>query len=78
LLLAPDPDHLLGASREATLVILGLSDRWQQHGLGTARSALVEIAETPALIVRRGLRPGGLAPRESRTRFTWSLRPRSA
>ena len=28
----------------------------------------------PVVLVRRGLRPGGLAPRESRTRFTWSIR----
>ena len=27
----------------------------------------------PTLLVHRGLRPGGLAPRESRTRFTWTL-----
>jgi hypothetical protein len=32
----------------------------------------------PTLIVRRGLRPGGLAPREGLTRFTWSLSPASA
>jgi hypothetical protein len=25
--------------------------------------------------VRRGLRPGGLAPRESYTRFTWTIAP---
>jgi hypothetical protein len=25
--------------------------------------------------VHRGLRPGGIAPRESATRFTWSLEP---
>ena len=27
----------------------------------------------PTLLVHRGLRPGGLAPRGSRTRFTWTL-----
>ena len=30
-------------------------------------------ARPPTLLVRRGLRPGGLAPRESLTRFTWTL-----
>ena len=28
---------------------------------------------SPVLLVHRGLRPGGLAPRESRTRFSWSI-----
>jgi hypothetical protein len=28
----------------------------------------------PTLLVRKGLRPGGLAPPENLTRFTWSLR----
>ena len=77
-LLAPDADVLVRASREAALVIVGLSDRWQREGLGTARTALAERATTPVLLVRRGLRPGGLAPRQSLTRFTWSLRPQSA
>ena len=31
-------------------------------------------AGRPALLVRKGLRPGGLAPAENLTRFTWSLR----
>ncbi len=31
-------------------------------------------AATPTLLVRKGLRPGGLAPAENLTRFTWSLR----
>ena len=77
-LLAPGSEQLVRASREAALVVVGLSDRWQQEGLGTARGALAQPATTPALLVRRGLRPGGLAPRESRTRFTWSLRPHPA
>jgi DNA-binding SARP family transcriptional activator len=77
LLVAPGPLELLRASREAALVVAGLSDRWQREGLGMARGALT-ASTTPVLLVRRGLRPGGLAPRESLTRFTWSLRPHSA
>jgi hypothetical protein len=78
LLLSPGADELVRASADAALVIVGLSDRWQREGLGQARAALAQLATTPVLLVRRGLRPGGLAPRESRTRFTWSLRPRSS
>jgi DNA-binding SARP family transcriptional activator len=74
-LLAPGPDELVGAAQDAALVVAGLSDRWQKDGLGKARGALAQRATRPVLLVRRGLRPGGLAPRESLTRFTWSLRP---
>ena len=78
LLVARGGDQLVRASAEVSLVIVGLPERWQSEGLGTARAELIQRARTPALLVRRGLRPGGLAPRESRTHFTWSLRPHSA
>jgi DNA-binding SARP family transcriptional activator len=67
-------DGLAAAAREAGLVVVGLSDRWSKVGLGTARLALAESRQ-PVLLVRRGLRPGGLAPRHSLTRFTWTLVP---
>jgi hypothetical protein len=37
------------------------------------RRALLRSARQPVVLVHRGLRPGGLAPRESATRFTWSI-----
>jgi DNA-binding SARP family transcriptional activator len=73
LLVSTGPDALVHASQDAALVIAGLSDRWQRDGLGRTRTALA-AGTTPVLLVRRGLRPGGLAPRESLTRFTWSLK----
>ena len=45
------------------------------HGQQTARLELARSAEVPTLLVRRGLRPGGLAPQKSMTRFTWTLGP---
>ena len=57
----------------AGLLVVGLSERWRQDGLGRARTALVEAPPSPAVLVRRGPRPGGLAPAENRTRFGWSL-----
>jgi DNA-binding SARP family transcriptional activator len=57
------------------LVVVGLTERWRTQGLGPVRQALVSHAPVPVLVVRRGLRPGGLAPNASLTRFTWSLRP---
>ena len=73
LLVEPEPDALVEAAREAAVAVVGLTDRWQKHGLGPARSALAGSG-VPTLLVRRGLRPGGLAPGENLTRFTWSLR----
>ena len=75
ILLAPAAPDVLGAAEEAALVVVGLPERWRRDGLGAVRRALALHAGPPALLVRRGLRPGGLAPRESLTRFTWTLRP---
>ena len=74
LLLEPGPAALLAAADEAGVVVVGLSDRWRREGLGTARAALAAAGRAPVVLVRRGLRPGGLAPRESRTRFTWTIK----
>jgi len=57
----------------AGLLIVGLSDRWRTEGLGLTRSALVETPPAPTVLVRRGLRPSGIAPQATLTRFTWSI-----
>jgi DNA-binding SARP family transcriptional activator len=74
LLVEPSPDGLAAAGRGAAIAVVGLSDRWREEGLGPARATLAG-GDRPALLVRRGVRPGGLAPPESHTRFTWSLKP---
>jgi DNA-binding SARP family transcriptional activator len=70
-----EPGHrgLVEGARDAGLLVVGLSDRWRQEGLGRVRGRLVEAPPAPALLVRRGPRPGGLAPPETVTRFGWSL-----
>jgi DNA-binding SARP family transcriptional activator len=73
-LLEPGVDALVAAAAEAAVVVVGLTDRWAEDGLGPVRSALANAA-APTLLVRRGLRPGGLAPPEGLTRFTWSVGP---
>jgi methylmalonyl-CoA mutase cobalamin-binding subunit len=73
LLVEPGPDALVSAAAEASVTVVGLSDRWHKEGLGPTRAALVGSGH-PTLLVRKGLRPGGLAPPENLTRFTWSLR----
>jgi DNA-binding SARP family transcriptional activator len=66
-------NELVDAVAEAGLVVVGISPRWRHEGIGAARRALVRAAWPPVLLVHRGPRPSGLAPRESRTRFTWTL-----
>jgi hypothetical protein len=66
---------MLEASRDSGLLVVGLSTRWHREGLGPARLRLAREAAPPTLLVRRGLRPGGLAPTPALTRFTWSIRP---
>jgi DNA-binding SARP family transcriptional activator len=74
LLTQPGEDGMLEACRDAGLVVVGLSSRWHREGLGPARLRLARHATAPVLLVRRGLRPGGLAPAAVLTRFTWSIR----
>jgi DNA-binding SARP family transcriptional activator len=75
LLTPPGEEGMLEASRDAGLLVVGLSTRWHSEGLGPARLRLAREAPPPTLLVRRGLRPGGLAPPAALTRFTWSIRP---
>ena len=69
----PTPEALVAAARDAGMVVCGLSERWRREGLGRARSALASAATAPLLLVRRGLRPGTLAPAGGETRFTWTV-----
>jgi hypothetical protein len=75
LLTPPGEEGMLEASRDAGLLVVGLSTRWHHEGLGPARLRLAREGIPPTLLVRRGLRPGGLAPAAALTRFTWSIRP---
>ena len=68
----PGPSGVVAAAGTSGAVVVGLSPRWRREGLGATRRALI-ATRTPTLIVHRGARPGGLAPRDRLTRFTWSL-----
>ena len=71
-LVRPGPDVLRQADG-AGLLVVGLSDRWRQEGLGPLRAELVKSPPAPTLLVRRGKRPGVLAVRDDVTRFRWSM-----
>jgi hypothetical protein len=67
-----DREGMLAAARVARLLVVGLSERWREEGMGETRSALARSSAAPILFVRRGARTGALAPREDFTRFSWS------
>ena len=66
-------EGVLEAARDAGLLVVGLSERWRGEGIGSVRRAVAAGADVPTLFVRRGLRPSGIAPNETLTRFTWTL-----
>lgn len=73
LLVAAGEQGVLDASADAQLLVIGMSDRWRTEGIGPVRLAVAAGARVPTLFVRRGLRPSGVAPDETLTRFTWTL-----
>jgi DNA-binding SARP family transcriptional activator len=72
-LVPPGADGILRAAESGGLLVVGLSTRKRQSALGDVRLELVRRARAPVLLVHKGLRPGGIAPSETLTRFTWSL-----
>jgi DNA-binding SARP family transcriptional activator/class 3 adenylate cyclase len=72
-LISRGADGLLAAAGEAGHIVVGLSPRFREHGLGETRHRVAQEAPTPVTFVRRGTRPGVLAPAETLTRFSWSV-----
>lgn len=68
----PGADGLAAAAGRANLLLVGLSERWRKEGLGATRQAIARTAPAPILFVRRGERPGALAPATDVTTFGWS------
>ena len=73
LLANPGRKGVIALAEGAGLLVVGLSERWREQGLGRVRGALVESPPAPTVLVRRGPRSGGLAPPETATRFGWSM-----
>jgi Kef-type K+ transport system membrane component KefB len=68
----PGREAVVEAAARAGLLVVGLSERWREEGLGPTRSEIARAAPAPVLFVRRGTRPGALAPKDDVTRFGWS------
>jgi hypothetical protein len=73
LLASPGRSGIMALSRGAGLLVVGMSDRWGEEGLGRTRTALAETPPAPTVLIRRAPAPDGSAP--DGTRFTWSLTP---
>jgi DNA-binding SARP family transcriptional activator len=73
LLASPGRKGVVALAAGAGLLVVGLSERWRQERLGRVRAAIADAPPSPTVFVRRGLRPGGLAPPETRTSFSWSM-----
>lgn len=72
-LVAPGHEGVVQGAAEGGLLVIGLSERWGEEGLGMTRWAIARSVPRPVLFVRRGLRPGGITPEVSATRFAWSM-----
>jgi hypothetical protein len=68
----PGRSGIVAAASRAQLLVVGLSERWAKEGLGETRRAIARSAPAPIVFVRRGERPGALAPPTDATRFAWS------
>jgi Kef-type K+ transport system membrane component KefB len=68
----PGRAGIVAAASRADLLVVGLSERWRKEGLGETRQAIARAAPAPIVFVRRGERPGALAPAADATRFAWS------
>jgi DNA-binding SARP family transcriptional activator len=73
LLGSPGRRGIMALAEGAGLLVVGLSERWRDKGLGRIRSALVTAPPAPTVLVRRGQRADGLSPASERTRFGWSV-----
>jgi DNA-binding SARP family transcriptional activator len=71
-LIEPGDAGVVEAAEDARVLVVGLSDRWREEGIGTVRVAVANAARAPILFVRSGLNARGLAPSQTMTRFTWT------
>jgi hypothetical protein len=72
LLIQPGEAGVVEAAADACVLVLGLSERWREEGIGPVRAAIATAASAPVLFVRAGLQRRGIAPSQTMTRFTWT------
>jgi hypothetical protein len=77
-LIEPGDAAVVEAAADAALLVIGLSERWQDEGIGAVRTAVANAAQAPTLFVRAGRSNRGLAPSPTMTRFAWTQAAGSA
>lgn len=60
------------AAADAGLLVIGLSRRWKEEGLGDVRRSIAQETTVPTLFIRRGARGGELSGGEAATILSWS------
>jgi hypothetical protein len=65
-------EGVVDAAADARVLIIGLSERWRDEGIGEVRAAVAAATQAPVLFVRSGARSPGTAPSHTMTRFTWT------
>jgi hypothetical protein len=76
-LIPPGAEGVVEEAANARVLVVGLSDRWQEEGIGSVRSAIAAAASAPVLFIRAGIQRRGIAPSQTMTRFTWTQAARS-
>jgi DNA-binding SARP family transcriptional activator len=72
LLIRPGEAGVVEAATDARLLVVGLSERWREEGIGQVRATVATSARAPVLFVRAGLQPSGISPSHTMTRYTWT------
>jgi DNA-binding SARP family transcriptional activator len=71
-LVVPGPEAVLEAAGDAGLLVMGISERWKDEGIGAVRSEIARGANALTVMLRRGgATLAHAAPREM-TQFPWS------
>ena len=68
-----DVDEVVAATEDGSLLAVGRSPGASGDGEGSFRALVAASAHPATLLVRAGLRLGGIAPAETLTRFTWTI-----
>jgi DNA-binding SARP family transcriptional activator len=71
-LIPPGDTGVVDAAADARVLVVGLSERWREEGIGVVRAAVATAAQAPVLFVRAGGHSRGIAPAHTLTRFTWT------
>ena len=71
-LVEPGPQSILSVAQGARLLVIGLSERWREEGLGEVRAFVARNADAPTVFVRSGGERSFLRTTSGATKVAWS------